>query len=163
MFVLLQRLFTHVRLGILETSLGVYDSVVVQGMYTCKTGNFGNGPLCLCQCCCRGYVNMQEWGFCKRDFVFMLVLLFKVCTHVRMGNLKHDFVFMLVLLYRVCTHVRLGILVTSLFVYVCVVVQGMYICKTGHFGNMHCVYNSVVLQGMDTFQTGNVCNKNLCL
>ena len=54
--------------------------------------------------------------------MFMLVLLFKVCTHVRMGNLKHDFVFMLVLLYRVCTHVRLGILVTSLCVYVCVVV-----------------------------------------
>ena len=26
----------------------VYVCVVVDGMYKCKTGNFGNEPLCLC-------------------------------------------------------------------------------------------------------------------
>ena len=71
MFVLLYRVFTHVRmgilamricvyigvfvevckyviLGILATSLCVFVCVVVDGMYTCKTGNFGKYTLCLC-------------------------------------------------------------------------------------------------------------------
>ena len=55
---LLYKVCTHVSLGILEKRLLVYVSVVVEGMYTCKTGNFGNNPLCLCLGCCRGYVNM---------------------------------------------------------------------------------------------------------
>ena len=29
-------------------SLFVCVCVVVEGMYTCKTGDFGNDPLCLC-------------------------------------------------------------------------------------------------------------------
>ena len=33
-----------------------YVYVVVDGMETCKTGNFGNNCLCLSLCCCRGYV-----------------------------------------------------------------------------------------------------------
>ena len=41
---------------ILATCLCVYIFVVVEGMYICNTGNFGNDPLCLCFCCCRGYV-----------------------------------------------------------------------------------------------------------
>ena len=43
------------------------------------------------------------------------------------------FVFMFVLLYRVCTHLRLVILETSLCVYVCVVVYGVYTRMTGDF------------------------------
>ena len=42
-----------------------YFCVVVEGMYTCKTGNFGNKHLCLCLCCCRGYVHMYDWVFWK--------------------------------------------------------------------------------------------------
>ena len=56
MLVFLYRVFVHVRLGILETRLYVYVSVVVASMYTCKTGHFGNKPLCLCLCCSRWYV-----------------------------------------------------------------------------------------------------------
>ena len=40
---------------------------------------------------------------------------------------------MLVLLSRVCTHVRLDILAMSLCLYVCVVVEGMYTFKTRNF------------------------------
>ena len=40
-----------------------------------------------------------------------------------------DFVFMLVLLQRVCTHTRPGILETSHCINVCVVVEGMYTCR----------------------------------
>ena len=29
----------------------VYICVVVQGVYTCKTGHFGNETLCVCLCC----------------------------------------------------------------------------------------------------------------
>ena len=43
--------------------------------------------------------------------------------------------FMFVLLYIVCTHLKQIILSTRLFVYVCDVVEGMYTCKTEHFGN----------------------------
>ena len=57
MFVLLYRICTHVRMGILEKILCVYVCVVVEGMYTCKTVNFGNEPLCLCLCFCRGCVH----------------------------------------------------------------------------------------------------------
>ena len=39
---------------------------------------------------------------------------------------------MFVLVYRVCTHVRLGILATSICVYVCVGVESMYTCKIGN-------------------------------
>ena len=42
-----------------------YACVFVEGMYTCKTGNFGNNPLCLCLC-----------RFCR------------VCTHVRLVILE---------------------------------------------------------------------------
>ena len=49
MFVLLYRVCTHVMLGILETG------VVLEGMYTCKTGNFYNEPFCLCFFCCIWY------------------------------------------------------------------------------------------------------------
>ena len=44
---LLVRVFTYVRLGIVEMRFCVYDCVVVEGVYTCKTGNFGNETLCL--------------------------------------------------------------------------------------------------------------------
>ena len=42
--------------------LCVYTCVVVKGMYTCKTGNFGNKPLYLCLCCCGGYVLVTWLG-----------------------------------------------------------------------------------------------------
>ena len=41
MFVLLLRVCTHVRLGILRTSLCGYVSVVVDFMHACKPGNDG--------------------------------------------------------------------------------------------------------------------------
>ena len=43
--------------------------------------------------------------------------------------------FMYLLLYRVCTHVRLVILATGLCIYVCVGVEGMYTYKKWRFGN----------------------------
>ena len=39
-------------------SLCVYVYVVVEGMYTYKTGNFGNETFCVCLFCCRGYVHI---------------------------------------------------------------------------------------------------------
>ena len=66
---------------------------------------------CLCLCCCIGYVHMQDWEFWQQEFVFMFVLLYRVCTHVRMVNLP-----------------------TGVCIYFCVGVEGMYTCKTGHFG-----------------------------
>ena len=109
MFVLLQTVCIHVRLEIFATSVCVYILVVGQGMYTCKTGHIGNEPLRLCFCFSRGFVYMYDWEFCKWPFVFMSVLLQKVCTHV-----------------------RLGILASSVCVHVCVVVEGMYACRTGY-------------------------------
>ena len=44
-----------------EMSVCVYVVVVVEGMYTCKTGYFVKNPLCLCFCCCIGYVHMYDW------------------------------------------------------------------------------------------------------
>ena len=55
---LLYRIYAHVLLGILETILCVYVCVCVEGMKTCKTGNYGNKPFCLCLFCYRGYVHM---------------------------------------------------------------------------------------------------------
>ena len=112
MFVFLYRVCTHVIPSILATRFYFYVCVVVKGMYTCNTGNFGKAPLCSCLCCCRGYVHMYDGLFREQAFVFVFVLLL-----------------------RVCTHVRLGILVTSGCVHVCTVVEGMYTCKTGNFGN----------------------------
>ena len=48
MIFVFKRVFTHVRLGILETGLYVYVCVVVEGMYTCNTGHSSNKGLCLC-------------------------------------------------------------------------------------------------------------------
>ena len=47
MYLLLYRVCTHVELGILEKRFFVYICVGVEGMYTCKTGNFGRNPFCL--------------------------------------------------------------------------------------------------------------------
>ena len=57
-FVLLYRVCTHVRMGILAKSLCVYVCVVVESMYTCETGNFSKDTSYLCFGCCRGYVHM---------------------------------------------------------------------------------------------------------
>ena len=54
----LLRVCTHVRLLISETCHCVYFCAVVEGMYTCNTGNFGNEPLCLCLGSCRWYVQI---------------------------------------------------------------------------------------------------------
>ena len=60
MFVLLYRyrVCTHVRLGMLATILCGYVFVIVKGMYTCKSDNFGNERLYLCFSCCIGYEHM---------------------------------------------------------------------------------------------------------
>ena len=52
----------------LKKSLCVYVCAVLEGMYTCKTGNFGketfsileNETFCLCLCCCIGYVHTSD-------------------------------------------------------------------------------------------------------
>ena len=44
----------HVRRIMFATGICVYVCIGVEGMYTCKTGNFG---LCLCLCYCRGYIH----------------------------------------------------------------------------------------------------------
>ena len=56
--------------GIFQTSLCAYVCVVVEGMYTCieciytcKNGNFGKKTLYLCLCSCRGYLHMYNWEF----------------------------------------------------------------------------------------------------
>ena len=94
---------THIRLVNLAMRLCVYVCVVIEDMYTFKTGSFIKEPLCLCCCCCRKYVDIQEWEFWQRDFVFIPLLLFKLCRHL-----------------------RLGILETSICACVCVVVEGIY-------------------------------------
>ena len=38
--------------------VSVYVCLVLRGMYTCKTGHFGNDNLYICLCWRRGYVNM---------------------------------------------------------------------------------------------------------
>ena len=86
--------------------------VVVEGIYTCNTGHFGKNPLCLCIYFCSGYVHMYDWDFWKQVFVFMIMLV-----------------------YTVCTHIRMGILATNLCGHDCVVIEGMYTCNNGHFGN----------------------------
>ena len=53
---------TQERPEILEMSGCFYVCVVVEGIYTCKSGHF---------------VNLA--------FVFMFVLLYRLCTHVRLG------------------------------------------------------------------------------
>ena len=55
-----ERVCTHLKLGNLALSRCVYVCVVVECMYTCKTGISCNKPLCLCLCfcCCKGYVHM---------------------------------------------------------------------------------------------------------
>ena len=72
---------THVRLGILETSLCVYVCVVVEGIYNCKNKNFGNNTLCLfpivvdgmCTCKTRhfGYNTLCLCLCCIRKFIHM--------------------------------------------------------------------------------------------
>ena len=42
----------------MSTKHYVYVFVFVDGMQTCKTEKFGNEPLCLYMCCCRGYSHM---------------------------------------------------------------------------------------------------------
>ena len=42
--------FTNVRMGILTAIFSVNVCVVLEGIYTCKNGNFGKKNLCLCLC-----------------------------------------------------------------------------------------------------------------
>ena len=161
MFLLLQSLCTNVILGILVMIMCVYICVVLEGMYTWKTGYFVNNPLCLCLCCCIQYVKVQDLGFCKYSCVFKCLQLQRVWTHVTLGILaRSHFVYVCIvlegmytcktgnfgnkplylyflLLQRVCKNVKLGVFATSLCVYVCVVVDVMYTCHTGYFGNKH--------------------------
>ena len=111
---LLQRLCTHVKLGIFETILCIYVCDVIEGMYTCNTLHHVNIHLCLCLCCCRGYVTTSYWEYCKWVIVFMFLFLL-----------------------RVCTHVRLGIWVTIICVYLCSVIKVMYIYKIVKYGDGH--------------------------
>ena len=58
MFVLLYSVCTHVRLGILATTICVYVCVLVEDMYTFSTGNYGNCYLCLFECFFKGYAHL---------------------------------------------------------------------------------------------------------
>ena len=66
--------------------------------------------------------------------------------------------FMFVLFYRICTHVRLGILATSLNVYACFVFEGIYTCKIRNVGDENLYSFTVFIQGMYTYKPGNVGN-----
>ena len=110
MFVLVCTICTHVRLGIWETSLFVFVSIVVEGVYIgktrhfgknlfcnvfvvvefmhkCNTGHIGNYYVCLYLCCLRGYVHMEDWIFCQQSFVLMFVSLYIVCKSIGLGVL----------------------------------------------------------------------------
>ena len=76
--------------GILKTILCDYVYVVVDDIYTYETGHFGNALLCLCLCCSRVYVHMEDWVFWQQVFVFMFLLLKRVCTHVRLVILENE-------------------------------------------------------------------------
>ena len=73
MFVLLYTVYTYVILVILETSRCIYVFVVVEGMCTCKTRNFGNKLLCLYLCCCIGYLHMNTGYFSNENFSLFLI------------------------------------------------------------------------------------------
>ena len=73
--VLLYIVCTQVKPDILTMRLCVYVCVVVEGMYKCKNGNFGSDTLCLCFCCCRGYVHKKDCTFCQQAYAFMFLLL----------------------------------------------------------------------------------------
>ena len=70
MFVLLQMVCTHIRLVVLAKSTYIYVCVFVEGMYTCKTWNFGKECLCLCFCCCKGYI--VDLNFNKTYFTILM-------------------------------------------------------------------------------------------
>ena len=81
-------------------------------MYTYKNGNFGNNP-----------------------FLFIFMLLKRVCTYVILGILVKSHCVYVFFVFMVCTQVILGIFESRLFVYAYVVVDVMYKCKSGNFGN----------------------------
>ena len=140
----------------------VYASVVVEDLQKWNAEYFAHKSLCLCLCCCKGYVHMQVRIFLKRSFVYMLVLLYRVCTHARMGFLAKRLPVIFLVFKRVFTQVRLGILRNSLgafwqnetvFIYllsqrVCthvrLIMLLMYLC----------VYVCVIVEGIYTFKTG---------
>ena len=140
MFVLLYRVCIHEILIILATILCVYFCVTVELMYACKYWNSGNKYFCLCLCCCGGYAQMLNPKFWQWYFVFMFLLL-----------------------YRLCTDIRLGILSSILHDSFCVVISSMSTCKTGNFGNDPSVYVWVYLQGEQNCKTGQFGNMPLCL
>ena len=44
--------------------------VVLEGMYTYKTSNFGSKPFCLCLCCSIGYVIELDLYICWNCYWF---------------------------------------------------------------------------------------------
>ena len=119
----------------LETRIFVSIFVGVKGMYKCKTGYFGNEIQYLCFLCCRRYVHMWDWAFCKWDVLFIFVLLKRLCTHIRLGILAASFCFYFLSWKRVCTNIIVDMLAMSVCVSVYVVVKCIYTCKTGNVGN----------------------------
>ena len=57
-----------------------------------KTENFGNNHYCLCLCCCRGSVKIKYWWFWQQYCVFILVLFYRVCTHLILCILETNFI-----------------------------------------------------------------------
>ena len=135
MFVLLQRICIHVRLGIFGNYVFCFSlCCCIQMMYTCRTGSFGIKNVCYCLCFCRGNSKIHDWKFWQQDYVFISVLFQRILTLVRLGIFANIFLFMVVFLQSVCTHVTMGTLELT-YVYDGVVVHDMYTCQTGHVGN----------------------------
>ena len=66
---------------VLVLSLRIYSCVVVEGMYTCKTGHFGHKPCCLCLCCSRRYVHTKNVEFlAPTTCVYVYVVEFSIYT-----------------------------------------------------------------------------------
>ena len=127
-------------MGILEKKL-VYFWVVVEGMYTFRTENFGKKLFVLCLFCYREYVDIKDWEFLAIIFWFYICVVVDGIYTCKTGPFVNEPLCLCCILYRVSAHVSLGILEIRFCVYVFVVVKGMYTCKTGNVGkNCLCLY-----------------------
>ena len=120
----LQRLYTHVRVVILEITHCVYACVLVKNLQTCKTGNFGKYILSFFCVVLEGMYTCKNFNFDEERLSYMFVLLQRICTYLRLG------------IFYVCVVVK----AKSYYFYVCFVVNNMYTCKTWNFGKILFVY-----------------------
>ena len=159
MFVLLQRVCTHARLGILETSFCVYIFVFVQVIYTCNTvhvgrscdrffrymfSNFWSYYIYLyiyLSISLSLYISLSIYLFFYLSISLYLYLFLSIAFYLTIALSLHPFIPVYLNIYIslfisiYISHVLLDSQATSFCVYVCDVVEGIYTCKNGYFGN----------------------------